>query len=114
MTSVSAAQSDAQITYKSSLREEMSTAIAAGVVPMQEPHDELLALSMPCGSNEIERGCPLVGPHRDDVVLSLGQLPAKGYASHGESWSFALGLRLAAYQLVGTISARTRCSYWTT
>ncbi len=42
----------------------------------------------------------LVGPHRDDVVLSLGDLPAKGYASHGESWSFALALRLASYELL--------------
>jgi DNA replication and repair protein RecF len=41
-----------------------------------------------------------VGPHRDDLVLSLGQLPAKGYASHGESWSFALALRLGAYALL--------------
>ena len=45
-------------------------------------------------------GVSLVGPHRDDLVLTLGELPAKGYASHGESWSFALGLRLAAYQLL--------------
>ena len=50
--------------------------------------------------NEIERGISLVGPHRDDLVLSLGELPAKGYASHGESWSFALGLKLAAYRLL--------------
>ena len=49
---------------------------------------------------EVERGVSLVGPHRDDVVLTLGELPAKGYASHGESWSFALGLRLAAYELL--------------
>ena len=49
---------------------------------------------------EIERGISLVGPHRDDLVLSLGDLPAKGYASHGESWSFALGLKLAAYRLL--------------
>ena len=41
-----------------------------------------------------------MGPHRDDVILTLGPLPAKGYASHGESWSFALGLKLAAYQLL--------------
>ena len=51
-------------------------------------------------SSEIERGISLVGPHRDDLVLSLGELPAKGYASHGESWSFALGLKLAAYRLL--------------
>jgi DNA replication and repair protein RecF len=49
---------------------------------------------------EIERGVTLVGPHRDDLVLQLGELPAKGYASHGECWSFALGLRLAAYELL--------------
>lgn len=49
---------------------------------------------------EIERGVNLVGPHRDDVDLSLGTLPAKGYASHGESWSYALSLRLAAWRLL--------------
>ncbi len=51
-------------------------------------------------SDELDRGVSLVGPHRDDVVLSLGDLPVRGYASHGESWSFALALRLAAYQLL--------------
>jgi DNA replication and repair protein RecF len=49
---------------------------------------------------EIERGVTLVGPHRDDLALTLGDLPAKGYASHGESWSVALALRLAAYELL--------------
>ena len=42
----------------------------------------------------------LVGPHRDDIMLSLGMLPAKGYASHGESWSFALALKLGSFQLL--------------
>lgn len=51
-------------------------------------------------SKEIERGVCLVGPHRDDLVLTLGDLPAKGYASHGESWSVALALRLASYTLL--------------
>ena len=50
--------------------------------------------------DEIDRGISLVGPHRDDVSLMLGTLPAKGYASHGESWSFALASKLAAYQLL--------------
>jgi DNA replication and repair protein RecF len=50
--------------------------------------------------SELERGMTLVGPHRDDLALTLGQLPVKGYASHGESWSFALALRLAAYDLL--------------
>ena len=49
---------------------------------------------------EIARGVNLVGPHRDELVLSLGTLPAKGYASHGESWSYALALRLGAWQLL--------------
>jgi DNA replication and repair protein RecF len=49
---------------------------------------------------ELERGLTLVGPHRDDVVFMLNSLPAKGYASHGESWSFALALKLASAQLL--------------
>lgn len=49
---------------------------------------------------EIARGVTLVGPHRDDVRLMLGDVPAKGYASHGESWSIALALRLAAFDLL--------------
>jgi DNA replication and repair protein RecF len=49
---------------------------------------------------ELERGVCLVGPHRDELVLRIGGLPSRGYASHGESWSLALALRLAAYQLL--------------
>ena len=49
---------------------------------------------------ELDRGICLVGPHRDDLVLSLDDIPAKGYASQGESWSIALALRLAAYDLL--------------
>lgn len=50
--------------------------------------------------DELVRGLTLVGPHRDDIPLSIGDLPARGYASHGESWSFALALRLASFQLL--------------
>lgn len=49
---------------------------------------------------EVERGVSLVGPHRDDLVLELGDQPAKGFASHGETWSFALALRLAEFSLL--------------
>jgi DNA replication and repair protein RecF len=49
---------------------------------------------------ELERGVCLVGPHRDDLELRLGEHLAKGFASHGESWSMALALRLAAYELL--------------
>jgi DNA replication and repair protein RecF len=50
--------------------------------------------------DELDRGISLVGPHRDDLLCSLGEFPVKGYASHGESWSFALALRLASYELL--------------
>ena len=49
---------------------------------------------------EVDRGVTLVGPHRDDVLLQLGELPVRGYASHGESWSCALALRLGSYDLL--------------
>ena len=49
---------------------------------------------------EIERGMTLVGPHRDDVEFGLNNLPAKGYASHGETWSYALSLKLSAARLL--------------
>ena len=51
-------------------------------------------------NKEIERGITLVGPHRDDLLLLLGTLPAKGYISHGESWSYALALKLASASLI--------------
>lgn len=49
---------------------------------------------------ELDRAVTLVGPHRDDLVLELNGLPARGYASHGESWSFALALKLASAQVL--------------
>ncbi|WP_034267737.1 DNA replication/repair protein RecF [Haloechinothrix halophila] len=49
---------------------------------------------------DLERGVSLVGPHRDELALNLGDAPARGYASHGESWSFALALRLGSYELL--------------
>ena len=51
-------------------------------------------------TREIERGMSLVGPHRDDLLLNLGQAPAKGFASHGETWSYAIALRLAEFTLL--------------
>ena len=60
----------------------------------------LLAALAEARKQEIERGVTLVGPHRDELLLRLGELPAKGYASHGECWSYALALRLASYDLL--------------
>jgi len=51
-------------------------------------------------ASELDRGVCLVGPHRDELELSVGGLPARGYASHGESWSLALALRLASFTLL--------------
>ena len=51
-------------------------------------------------AREIERGVTLVGPHRDDLLLTLNALPVRGYASHGESWSFALSLKIALASII--------------
>lgn len=74
-----------------------------GLQDLRDPDDIAKALLDEIGRRrreELERGISLVGPHRDDVLLSIGALPAKGYASHGESWSLALALRLAAFALL--------------
>lgn len=55
--------------------------------------------------DELDRGVTLIGPHRDDLVLILNGLPARGYASHGESWSFALSLKLASAGVLRADSA---------
>ncbi|WP_298324601.1 DNA replication/repair protein RecF [Haloactinopolyspora sp.] len=86
---------EAQLTYKSSLGPDAELS----------PDREALAAALLDATgrarrDELERGVSLVGPHRDDVTLGLGAMPAKGYASHGESWSFALALRLASYELL--------------
>lgn len=81
-----------------------SVEISAGH-PGEPSHREVLAAQLrdalaSCRDEELDRGVCLVGPHRDDLELSIGALPARGYASHGESWSMALALRLAAYELL--------------
>ncbi|WP_329100193.1 DNA replication/repair protein RecF [Streptomyces sp. NBC_01439] len=85
------------LTYKSSAGEPVDSAAAR---TREALYEVLLAALAEVRKQEIERGVTLVGPHRDDVVLRLGELPAKGYASHGESWSYALALRLASYELL--------------
>ena len=98
---VSAGTTTVSASYRASVREPAAAAIAAGEVPeLDALRAELLAAFDEHRAAEVERGVTLVGPHRDDVHLSLGPMPAKGYASHGESWSLALGLKLAAYQLL--------------
>lgn len=84
---------------------EYRSTVPAGAELGAEPPPDGLADAMQAEltrsrRTELERGLTLVGPHRDDLALQLGDLPARGYASQGESWSLALGLRLGAYGLL--------------
>ncbi len=103
--SVSDAPGKAVVGYRCSLEDavgDLAAALAPGgeLPSRQELAGALAARMAELRPKELERGQSLVGPHRDDLVLDLGDLPAKGYASHGESWSFALALRLASYELL--------------
>ena len=71
-------------------------AVRAGALDLDEISKNFRAALARLRRAEVERGITLAGPHRDDLVLGLNDLPARGYASHGESWSFALSLKLAA------------------
>jgi DNA replication and repair protein RecF len=113
-SAVSGAESDTALRYR------MSAGADAGRDPGQrdqgggappdsdpdpDPDQEKLALTLRDSlavrrRAELERAVCLVGPHRDDIELRIGDLPARGYASHGESWSLALALRLAGFQLL--------------
>ncbi|MGH8868490.1 MAG: DNA replication/repair protein RecF [Actinomycetes bacterium] len=85
----------AGLEYRSSLGSD------APLVPDREALAEVLLGELArVRKAELERGVSLVGPHRDDLLLRLGDMPARGYASQGESWSFALALRLAAYEML--------------
>jgi DNA replication and repair protein RecF len=72
---------------------------------IQQNTDVLTARQQEVSRQEIERGVSLIGPHRDDLHLQLGDFPAKGYASHGESWSMAISLRIGSYNLLKTEGA---------
>jgi DNA replication and repair protein RecF len=89
---------DAALSYKASWVEgDASTMPDRSSAALAEALRQALTRARP---DEIERGATLVGPQRDDLLLVLGGMPAKGYASHGESWSFALALRLASFTLL--------------
>jgi DNA replication and repair protein RecF len=77
-----------------------STAITAGSL-----EEALLAALAARRRAELERGVCLIGPHRDELELRIGETPAKGFASQGESWSMALALRLASYELLSSEGA---------
>ncbi len=99
-----ASRDDAEIEYKSSVPLEGHGRPLDAAILAEALLDELASRR----KDELDRGISLVGPHRDELLLWLGhgtedqtsRLPVKGYASHGESWSFALALRLASYDLL--------------
>ncbi|WP_148615452.1 DNA replication/repair protein RecF [Nocardioides rubriscoriae] len=119
-----AGRDDAAIAYKASFELPHAATVDPAAPDRGELAQALLAELGRRRNDELDRGVCLVGPHRDDLLLSLGQsvpqslpatgegigeglgegtgtrLPVKGYASHGESWSFALALRLASYDLL--------------
>jgi DNA replication and repair protein RecF len=88
----------ASIGYRASL--DIGVGLSAGDTDREFLEAALLAALSARRDAELERGMCLVGPHRDDLELRLGDQPAKGFASHGESWSLAVALRLASYELL--------------
>ena len=87
-----ARRDDAALDYRPSFEEARDTGpdlVAAFLAALERRRKD-----------ELDRGLTLVGPHRDELGCTLGDLPVKGYASHGESWSFALALRLASFELL--------------
>ncbi len=97
---VAAGRGRARLGYASSLAEGDPVALSELSADREVLVAQLLEGFARVRPQEVDRGVTLVGPHRDDLVLMLGDLPAKGYASHGESWSYALALRLASYDLL--------------
>ena len=110
-----ASRDDAEISYKASFELPVPDGASSDSGGRPDRASLTAALLAEVGrrrQDEMDRGISLVGPHRDDLVLTLGhgpgegdaasglRLPVKGYASHGESWSFALALRLASYDLL--------------
>lgn len=91
--------SPASIRYRSTVLGALGA--PAGSLPgIREIQDAMQELLDAGHDDEIDRGTTLTGPHRDDMEIRLHDFPAKGYASHGESWSLALALRLASYDLL--------------
>ncbi|MFA9431573.1 DNA replication/repair protein RecF [Egicoccus sp. AB-alg2] len=93
------------LTYRSSAGDLAD--VGAGVVPDPAPIAAAMreALARAAG-DELARGVSLVGPHRDDLELHIGTLPARGYSSHGEAWSLALALKLATFEVLADVGDR--------
>jgi DNA replication and repair protein RecF len=106
-SSVSGAERDTDLRYRMSAGGGTEGGEDGGGVTRPEPDADTEKLAIALREAlavrrraELERAVCLVGPHRDELELRIGGLPARGYASHGESWSLALALRLAAFRLL--------------
>jgi DNA replication and repair protein RecF len=90
------------MSYRSSVADEPGSDSPEPALPDDADGLEAMMLKALAAvrASELDRGVCLVGPHRDELALSIGGLPARGYASHGESWSLALALRLASFALL--------------
>jgi DNA replication and repair protein RecF len=88
---------EATVSYRSTLGDDVGDSPQPGRDVLRVRLQEAIARRRPA---ELERVVSLVGPHRDELAIELGPFPAKGFASHGESWSLALALRLASYELL--------------
>lgn len=97
------------LTYRSSTGQDLEALAPGGdggvpaVAPLANALEHAYA---EVAADERARGVTLVGPHRDDVELAIGPLPAKGYASHGEAWSLALALKLATFVVLAEVGDR--------
>jgi len=94
------------LTYRSSTGRAVVGDPEMGVPDRDELAAELAAAQAAVADDEQQRGVTLVGPHRDDLELSIGPLPARTHASQGEAWSLALSLRLATYQVLADVGDR--------
>lgn len=98
---VASGQSEAAVQLKSGITgSELTEAEERAFFDVDTVADAMRSALARRRDHELERAVTLVGPQRDDLVFTLGELPARGYASHGESWSLALALRLASFQLL--------------
>lgn len=90
---------DVSISYESTIFPQISEAVLprAALMSVEDIYRAMLAGIEEKQSEEIDRGLTLVGPHRDELALYLGGIPARGFASHGETWSLALALRVGSW-----------------
>ena len=96
--SIAPQNNDLAADYRTSI--DLAPEAEAEVVTRTQLEDRLKQAMAQRRRDEISRGVSLIGPHRDEIAFSIGVMPAKGYASHGECWSLALSLKLAAFGLL--------------